>query len=192
MTASPTKTPFSAASTAAEVMQGIDLAGKRAVVTGGASGIGVETAGALASAGAAVTLAVRRVDAAQNVISGIRASTGNDDVAVAELELTDAGSRARFVDHWHGPLDILVNNAGVMALPQLTLTERGHELQFATNHLGHFALALGLHDALAAAPDGEQDVGCLRLAVGGERLVVAERESEGRRRPPASAGARSS
>ena len=50
---------------------------------------------------------------------------------------------------WDGPLEILVNNAGVMAIQELTLTDRGQEMQFATNHLGHFALALGLHDALA-------------------------------------------
>ena len=60
-------------------------------------------------------------------------------------------SSTGFVAAWDGPLDILVNNAGVMAVQELTLTESGRELQFATNHLGHFALALGLHDALAAA-----------------------------------------
>jgi NAD(P)-dependent dehydrogenase (short-subunit alcohol dehydrogenase family) len=56
-----------------------------------------------------------------------------------------------FVAAWDGPLDILVNNAGVMAIQELTLSDRGHEMQFATNHLGHFALAVGLHDALTAA-----------------------------------------
>jgi NAD(P)-dependent dehydrogenase (short-subunit alcohol dehydrogenase family) len=70
---------------------------------------------------------------------------------VAPLDLADLASVAAFVAAWDAPLDILVNNAGVMAVRELTLTERGHELQFATNHLGHFALALGLHDALAAA-----------------------------------------
>ncbi len=60
-------------------------------------------------------------------------------------------SVAAFVRAWTGPLDILVNNAGVMATPELTMSPSGHELQFATNHLGHFALALGLHGALAAA-----------------------------------------
>jgi NAD(P)-dependent dehydrogenase (short-subunit alcohol dehydrogenase family) len=144
-------TPFGFDTTAAEVVEGIDLAGKSAVVTGAASGIGVETARALAGAGAAVTLAVRRTGDGERVAADIRATTGNDDVAVAPLELTDERSIAAFVVAWDGPLDILVNNAGVMAVQELTLTDRGHEMQFATNHLGHFALALGLHDALAAA-----------------------------------------
>jgi NAD(P)-dependent dehydrogenase (short-subunit alcohol dehydrogenase family) len=144
-------TPFGFGSTAAEVVAGVDLAGKRAVVTGAGSGIGVETARALAGAGAAVTMAVRRTGDAAAVAANIRATTGNDAVAVAPLELTDRASIAAFVEAWDGPLDILVNNAGVMAIQELTLSDRGHEMQFATNHLGHFALALGLHEALAAA-----------------------------------------
>jgi NAD(P)-dependent dehydrogenase (short-subunit alcohol dehydrogenase family) len=144
-------TPFGFASTAAEVVDGIDLAGKHAIVTGGASGIGVETARALAGAGATVTLAVRRTGDGEKIAADIRSSTGNDAGAVAPLELTDFASIAAFVAAWDRPLDILVNNAGVMAIQELTLTDRGQELQFATNHLGHFALAVGLHDALAAA-----------------------------------------
>jgi NAD(P)-dependent dehydrogenase (short-subunit alcohol dehydrogenase family) len=144
-------TPFGFASTAAEVVDGIDLAGKHAIVTGGASGIGVETARALAGAGATVTLAVRRTGDGEKIAADIRSSTGNDTGAVAPLELTDFASIAAFVAAWDRPLDILVNNAGVMAIQELTLTDRGQELQFATNHLGHFALAVGLHDALAAA-----------------------------------------
>jgi NAD(P)-dependent dehydrogenase (short-subunit alcohol dehydrogenase family) len=142
---------FGFESTALEVVEGIDLTGKRAIVTGAGSGIGVETARALARAGAAVTIAVRRTGSAEEVAADIRATTGNDEVAVAPLELTDYASIAAFVAAWEGPLDILVNNAGVMAIQELTLSDRGHELQFATNHLGHFALATGLHAALAAA-----------------------------------------
>jgi NAD(P)-dependent dehydrogenase (short-subunit alcohol dehydrogenase family) len=133
------------------VVAGVDLTGKRAIVTGAGSGIGVETARALARAGAAVTIAVRRTGSAEEVAADIRATTGIDEVAVAPLELTDYASIAAFVAAWEGPLDILVNNAGVMAIQELTLSDRGHELQFATNHLGHFALATGLHAALAAA-----------------------------------------
>jgi len=144
-------TPFGFDSTAAEVVAGVDLTGKRAIVTGAGSGIGVETARALARAGAAVTIAVRRTGSAEEVAADIRATTGNDEVAVAPVELTDYASIAAFVAAWEGPLDILVNNAGVMAIQELTLSDRGHELQFATNHLGHFALATGLHAALAAA-----------------------------------------
>jgi NAD(P)-dependent dehydrogenase (short-subunit alcohol dehydrogenase family) len=144
-------TPFGFHSTAAEVIEGIDLSGKRAIVTGGSSGIGVDTARALAGAGAEVTLAVRDTGAGERTATDIRADTGSDAVHVGRLDLADPASVAAFVASWRGPLDILVNNAGVMALPDLQLTPEGWELQFATNHLGHFALALGLHDALAAA-----------------------------------------
>jgi NAD(P)-dependent dehydrogenase (short-subunit alcohol dehydrogenase family) len=143
-------TPFSAASTAAEVVAGIDLAGRRVIVTGGASGIGIETARALAGAGAEVTLAVRNLEAGERTAEDIIASTGNKQVLVAPLDLADQASVASFVAGWDGPLHILVNNAGVMASP-LMRTPEGWEMQFATNHLGHFALATGLHRALAAA-----------------------------------------
>ncbi|MDT5207820.1 MAG: hypothetical protein QOF67_235 [Mycobacterium sp.] len=144
-------TPFGFTSTAAEVIAGVDLTGKRAIVTGASSGIGVETARALAGAGAAVTLAVRNTGSGERVAAEIRDGTGNDAVAVGALDLSDLSSVAAFVAAWTGPLDILVNNAGVMAIQELTLSSSGHEMQFATNHLGHFALALGLHDSLATA-----------------------------------------
>lgn len=144
-------TPFGAQSTAAEVLQGISLAGMRAIVTGAASGIGVETARALAAAGAEVTLAVRDLREGARVAGQIAASTGRPAPHVEPLELTDRTSIARFVAAWDGPLDVLVNNAGIMALPELQRTAAGWEMQFATNHLGHFALTLGLHDALARA-----------------------------------------
>jgi NAD(P)-dependent dehydrogenase (short-subunit alcohol dehydrogenase family) len=143
-------TPYGATSTAAEVIAGIDLAGRRAIVTGGASGIGVETARALASANAEVTLAVRNVAAGEATAEQIIESTGNKQVLVAPLDLSDQASVAAFVADWDGPLHILVNNAGLMASP-LMRTRQGWEMQFATNHLGHFALAAGLHHALAAA-----------------------------------------
>jgi NAD(P)-dependent dehydrogenase (short-subunit alcohol dehydrogenase family) len=143
-------TPFGFDSTAAQVAAGIDLSGKRAVVTGGSSGIGVETARALAGAGADVTLAVRNTDAGERTAADITATTGNTAIHVGRLDLADQASVAGFVANWSGPLHLLVNNAGVMALPDLQLSPEGWEMQFATNHLGHFALALGLHDALAA------------------------------------------
>jgi NAD(P)-dependent dehydrogenase (short-subunit alcohol dehydrogenase family) len=144
------RTPFGAHSTATEVIAGVDLSGKRAIVTGGASGIGVETVRALASAGAEVTLAVRDPEAGRRVAAQIVASTGNDGVFVARLDLADRSSIAAFVSSWTGALHILVDNAGIMAAPERR-TPEGWELQFATNHLGHFALTTGLHDALAAA-----------------------------------------
>jgi NAD(P)-dependent dehydrogenase (short-subunit alcohol dehydrogenase family) len=143
-------TPFTAESTAAEVVAGIDLTGRRAVVTGGASGIGVETARALATAGAAVTLAVRDEAAGLRTAADIAATTGSSAVRVAHLDLADQASVAAFVGGWSGPLHLLINNAGVMMTPELR-TPEGWELQFATNHLGHFALTTGLHPALAEA-----------------------------------------
>ena len=145
----PIATPFGRHSTAAEVAEGIDLSGKRAIVTGAASGIGVETARALACTGAEVTLAVRNTDAGAQTATDITATTGNQNIHVAPLDLSDRDSIAKFVAAWNEPLHIFVNNAGVMALPEQHTSE-GWEVQFATNHLGHFALALGLHDALAA------------------------------------------
>lgn len=144
-------TPFGFESTAAEVIAGVDLTGRTAIVTGASSGIGVETARALAGAGAAVTLAVRDVAGTRPIADEIRHSTGNDAVSVAALDLSRPGSVVAFASAWTGPVHILVNNAGVMAVQELTLTEDGHELQFATNHLGHFALAVGLYDALRQA-----------------------------------------
>jgi NAD(P)-dependent dehydrogenase (short-subunit alcohol dehydrogenase family) len=131
------------------VVKGIDLSGKRAIVTGAASGIGIETARALARIGAEVTLAVRDINAGEKTAADIITTTGNGNIHVASLDLTDRASIATFVDAWHEPLHILVNNAGVMALPE-QYTSEGWEMQFATNHLGHFALTLGLHPALAA------------------------------------------
>jgi NAD(P)-dependent dehydrogenase (short-subunit alcohol dehydrogenase family) len=138
-------TPFGATSTAAEVLAGVDLGGRRMIVTGGSSGIGVETARALAGAGAEVTIAVRDPEAGRRTAEDI---AGN--VLVARLDLADRRSVAAFADQWTGPLDALVNNAGIMAVP-LGRTEEGWEWQLATNHLGHFALAVGLHDALRQA-----------------------------------------
>src|SRR3954449_11032755 len=141
----PITTPFGFSSTAAEVIAGIDLTGKRAIVTGGASGIGIETARALAGAGAEVTLAVRDVNAGERVATDVGAVAGE------YLELAKPESVEAFTQRWEGPLHLLINNAGVMALPELERTKEGWELQFATNHLGHFALATGLHRWLAAA-----------------------------------------
>jgi NAD(P)-dependent dehydrogenase (short-subunit alcohol dehydrogenase family) len=143
-------TRYNMRTTADEVAAGINLAGKRAVVTGGASGIGVETARSLARAGAEVTLAVRDTAAGDRVAADTTATTGNPTVRAAHLDLTDHASISAFTAGWVGPLHVLIANAGVMACP-LRRTTQGWEWQFATNHLGHFALAQGLHGALAAA-----------------------------------------
>lgn len=152
-------TRFDAGSTADDVVEGLDLSGVRAVVTGASSGIGVETARSLARAGAEVTLAVRDTRAGSATAGDITATTGNPDVRVSALDLADRSSIAAFHRRWAGPLHLLVNNAGVV-VSRLTRTAEGWELQFATNHLGHFALALGLHDALA---DGARERGEARV-----------------------------
>ncbi|MEV7435891.1 SDR family NAD(P)-dependent oxidoreductase [Streptomyces griseoviridis] len=141
-------TPFTAASTADDVLRGVDLTGVRAIVTGGSSGIGRETARALTAAGARVTLAVRNTAAGDAVAETIGRSTGRIPPRVVRLDLADSATVTRFVDAWSGPLHLLVNNAGVVT-GGLERTREGWELQFATSHLGHFALAVGLHDALA-------------------------------------------
>jgi NAD(P)-dependent dehydrogenase (short-subunit alcohol dehydrogenase family) len=151
------RTPFTRDSTAFEVLTDVDLSGKKAIVTGGASGIGVETARALAHAGAEVTIGARDLEAGGVVARDIVVTSGNQNVRVAPLDLTELVSIRAFAATWLGPLDILVNNAGVMAVPELELSFDGHELQFATNHLGHFALTIAFHHALAAA-DGARVV----------------------------------
>ena len=143
-------TPFDATSTADDVLAGVDLHGRRAIVTGGASGIGLETARALAGAGAEVTLAVRDQAAGQRAARQIVETTGNPWLRVLPLDLTEPRSIRTFLDIWSGPLHALVLNAGVMATP-LRRTRQGFELQFATNHLGHLALATGLHPTLAGS-----------------------------------------
>ncbi len=131
------------------MLAGVDLTGRRAVVTGASSGIGFETARALAAAGAEVVLAVRRDGPATAAL--ITERTGNPLVTARPLDLAVPSSVAAFVRDWTGPLHVLVNNAGIMALQELQLTAEGHELQFATNFLGHFALTTGLRTALAEA-----------------------------------------
>jgi NAD(P)-dependent dehydrogenase (short-subunit alcohol dehydrogenase family) len=147
----PVKTPFGFSTTASEVVAGVRLDGKIAVVTGGAAGLGLETARALAAAGASVTLAVRRPFEAEATAAELRESTHNAAIRVASLDLSDLTSVRRFVVEWEGPLHILVNNAGIMAVPTLERTLDGHELQFATNFLGHFALTSGLYEGLRNA-----------------------------------------
>ena len=153
-------TEFDADSTADDVLRGIDLGGLRVIVTGASSGLGTETARALAASGAEVTLAVRSIDAGNAVADRIERSTGGIRPRVECLDLADPGNVSRFVERWSRPLHLLVNNAGLVT-SGLERTAEGWELQFATNHLGHFALAVGLHDALAdgaAERDGSRIV----------------------------------
>lgn len=142
-------TPFHSHATAAEVVEGVDLSGRRVVVTGGASGIGTETVRVLAAAGAEVTIATRDPAAAARIAATFADAAGT--VRSAALDLADLSSVAAFARDWRGPLDVLVANAGVMAIPVREVTPQGWEMQLATNYLGHFALAVGLYGSLRAA-----------------------------------------
>ncbi|TXS79112.1 MULTISPECIES: oxidoreductase [unclassified Streptomyces] len=143
----PLRSGFDAASTAEDVVRGIDLTGKVAVVTGGYSGIGLETARVLRAAGAEVVVPARDTGRAEAALKGI------DGVGIEAMDLLDPASVDAFAENFLAsgrPLHILVNSAGVMATP-LTRDARGYEVQFATNHLGHFQLAARLRPALRRA-----------------------------------------
>lgn len=141
--------PFGYRTTARETAAGHDLSGRRMVVTGAASGIGVETARALALAGAEVTIAARDLDAAGRVAAAINDEAKADRVRTGRLDLADAQSIRDFAASWSGPLHVLVNNAGVMASP-LMHTKQGYEMQIGANHLGHFLLTTLLAPSLEA------------------------------------------
>ncbi|SCG67059.1 NAD(P)-dependent dehydrogenase, short-chain alcohol dehydrogenase family [Micromonospora echinaurantiaca] len=141
-------TPYTARTTAAEILAGVDLTGRRMIVTGGASGIGAAAVRAMAGAGAEVTVATRDPASADALVAEF---AGPGSVRAAALDLADLASVDAFVAAWDGPLHALVANAGIMAIPTRQLTPLGWELQLGTNYLGHFALARGLHGNLRAA-----------------------------------------
>jgi len=136
---------FGAHSTAREVLEGIDLSGKLALVTGGYSGLGLETTRALAGAGADVIVPARRRETAEQALAGF------DRVEVDELDLADLASVRAFAERFLASgrsAAIVINNAGIMACPE-TRVGPGWEAQFATNHLGHYALVNLLWPAIA-------------------------------------------
>jgi NAD(P)-dependent dehydrogenase (short-subunit alcohol dehydrogenase family) len=148
----PIDSPFGARTQAGEVVEGIDLAGRTAIVTGGASGLGVETVRALASAGARVVMPVRSRAKGEAVAAEIRASSGGE-IAVADMDLEDYASVRAFADGFvatGAALDILINNAGIMATPERRIAG-GIESQFGANHLGHMLLTCHLAPALTKA-----------------------------------------
>jgi NAD(P)-dependent dehydrogenase (short-subunit alcohol dehydrogenase family) len=153
---------FTPASTADDVLAGIDLSGTNVIVTGGHNGIGLETTRALAKAGASVTVAARNPQRAAAKLAGIAR------VETSQLDLIDPVSIDAFVNRYlqsGRPLHILINNAGIMGGP-LERDARGYESQFATNHLGHFQLTLGLLPALRAAHGAR----VVNVTSGGHRL----------------------
>jgi len=127
------------------------FAGRTALVTGGNSGIGWHTALELARHGARVRLASRNAERGQAAVARIREQLPAAEIEPVQLDLASLASIKALADGWDGPLHLLVNNAGVMAPPRLRTTEDGFELQFGTNHLGHFALTGRLLPALLAA-----------------------------------------
>ena len=146
------RTSFGFETTVDEVLEGIDLSGRVAIVTGASGGLGAVAARGLAKAGAAVTLTARDVPKGEKVAADIRSTTGNEAVGVMELELQRPESVRRFAKAWlaeNARLDILINNAGVMACP-IARTDEGWEMQFASCHLGHFLLTALLVPALKA------------------------------------------
>jgi len=142
----PIHSGFGSKTTARDALAGIDLGGKIAMVTGGYSGIGVETTRALSEAGATVVVPVRTPSKAEANLAGIAG------VELAPLDLLDPASIDRFAAGFLAsgrPLHMLINSAGVMASP-LTRDSRGYEVQFSANHLGHFQLTARLWPALAS------------------------------------------
>jgi NAD(P)-dependent dehydrogenase (short-subunit alcohol dehydrogenase family) len=158
----PIGSGFTAASTADQVLEGIDLSGKNVIVTGGHVGLGLETTRALSKAGASVTVGARNPDRAARALAGI------ERVEIGQLDLLDPTSIDAFAARCLNsgrPLHILINNAGIMGGP-LVRDARGYESQFATNHLGHFQLTLGLLPALRAARGAR----VVNVTSGGHRL----------------------
>jgi NAD(P)-dependent dehydrogenase (short-subunit alcohol dehydrogenase family) len=141
---------FGAATTADEVLEGIDLTGKLMLITGGSSGLGQETARALAAHGAHVVLTARNLAKGDGVAAAIRESSGNQKVEVMDVELGSMASIRSFAERFltrHPRLDVLIDNAGVMACP-FARTSDGFETQFGSNHVGHFLLTCLLAPAL--------------------------------------------
>jgi NAD(P)-dependent dehydrogenase (short-subunit alcohol dehydrogenase family) len=140
----PIGSGFNATSTTTDVIKGIDLTGKIAIVTGGDGGIGLEVTKTLTSAGATVIVATRNTENAKKNLEGV------SNVEIENLELTDPDSINKFAERFlvsNRSLNFLINNAGVMWTP-LSRDQRGYESQFSINHLGHFQLTAKLWEAL--------------------------------------------
>lgn len=165
--------PFGAKSTAREVVAGHDLSGKVAIVTGAATGIGVETARALALAGAEVIIAARKPELGEEIANQINEEVGMKRVSFGMLDLSSLEAVRHFAHRWGDRrLNLLINNAGVMACP-LARTVDGLEMQIGTNHFGHFLLSVLLAPNLV---DG--------AAHSGHRSRLVSLSSIGHRRSP--------
>ncbi len=170
---------FGFESTTDDVLEGIDLTGMQVLVTGASAGLGVETVRALAAHGANVTAAVRDLDKAK---AALAQSAPDAAVELRELDLADLASVRRFAEGFladHQTLDILIGNAGVMACPERR-TADGFEMQFGTNHLGHFLLVNLLTPALVAAKGAR----VVLLSSAGHRLSDVDLDDPGWERTP--------
>ncbi len=176
VSSTPSVSRLGARSTAMEVVQGISLQGRHAVVTAGAAGLGLETSRALAAAGAKLTLAVRNLAQGESSKALLCQQFPMASIDVQQLDLADLASVRRFARTWVNsarPLHILINNAAIMACP-LERTAQGWESQFATNHLGHFALTTGLLPALLAAAADGGDARVVCLSSSGHKLSTVQ------------------
>src|SRR5580704_45114 len=143
---------FGRDTTTDDVLEGMDLSGRRFLITGAASGLGRESARSLAAHGASVTLLARSAERAEGAVAGVGAMVPGADLEASVADLGDMSSIRAFAESYlagHDALDVLLNNAGVMACP-LGRTADGFETQFGTNHLGHFLLTALLYPALQA------------------------------------------
>jgi NAD(P)-dependent dehydrogenase (short-subunit alcohol dehydrogenase family) len=159
----PFASGFTKASTADEVLARVDLTGKNVIITGGSGRLGLETTRALRCAGATVTVTARDPARATAAVAHLQG------VEVSELDLLDPASIERFADHWLDsgrPLHILINTAASPLHAQVIRDARGYEAQFATDHLGHFQLTVGLLPALRAAHGAR----VVNLSSGAQRL----------------------
>ena len=174
--------PFGAVSTTDDVLDGIDLTGKRILVTGASAGLGVETTRALAAHGASVTMGVRDLDKGAAAMEQILANVPDAQLDLRQLDLADLSSIRTFASSFledHPVLDVLIGNAGVMACPQAT-TADGFEMQFGTNHLGHFLLIQLLKPALVAASGAR----VVLLTSAGHRFSDVDLDDPGFERTP--------
>ena len=163
------RSSFGAESTASDVLSGIALEGRVALITGASGGLGAEAARALAERGAAISRAVRDMAKGEGVAESIRSSTGNDRIDLVQVELSSPDSVRACARSWlerHGELHLLINNAGIMACP-LDRSKEGWEMQFAANHLGHFLLTALLVPALRAGAPSR----IVNLSSAGHRLA---------------------
>ena len=167
-----TRDQFGATTTADEVLDGIDLSGKLVVITGGASGLGKETARAMAARGAHIVIPARDMGKGEAAAAEIRAATADEKIEVMDLDLGSMASIRAFADAFlarYDRIDLLINNAGVMACPYGE-TADGLEMQFGTNHIGHFLMTNLLMPAILKGAESSGGGRIVNLSSRGHHL----------------------